>query len=255
MTRTRELTVTETRAHAARHGTGRLGRLVLSGVTVWALAACTQGAGAVTPASTPPVTSPTSASTAPASPTTTTPSKAPTSRIATAAPAPEVGKALAAAIDDLSTKKRNLVRLDAARKQLQVGNDALRQARTSVTSIRSAVYGTTRNCAAGWTQNGIVRSRSSAAVGNANAVMRAVSSRRAQLTVLAAAATNVERQVAAQRSTLTSMPNVRAAVLAARSTVATESSATNKVNESAVALRNNATQVSAGAAQIMAKTC
>ncbi|GAA2020840.1 hypothetical protein GCM10009740_06620 [Terrabacter terrae] len=247
--------MTETRARADRHGTGGLGRLVLSGVAVCALAACTQGAGAVTPASTPPVTSPTSASAAPASSTTTTPSKTPTSRVATGAPAPEVGKALAAAIDDLSTKKRNLVRLDAARKQLQVGNDALRQARTSVTSIRSAVYGTTRNCTAGWAQNSIVRSRSSAAVGNANAVMKAVSSRRGQLAVLAAAATNVERQVAAQRSTLTSMPNVRAAVFAARSTVAAESSATNKVNESAVALRNNAIQVSAGAAQIMAKTC
>lgn len=251
MTRTNELTVTTTRVLAARH---LVRGLVVSAAAVGVLAGCTQGVGATATLPTTGARTPTTTSAESARPSTTTSSVAPTSSPATA-PAPEVGKALAAALDDLSAKKRSLVRLDAARKQLVAGNEALRQARNAITAMRGDVYGTTRNCSAAWVQNGIVRTKAGVVNGSANAVMTVVGSRRAQLAVLAQAATNVERQVAAQHSTLASLPNVKAAVLAARSTVVTEVSATNKISEAAMSLRANATQVSASGSQIMAKTC
>ncbi|GAA1964596.1 hypothetical protein GCM10009817_00430 [Terrabacter lapilli] len=243
--------MTTTRVHTARH---IVRDLVVSAAAVGVLAGCTQGVGATATLPTTSARTPTTTSAEAPSPSTTTPS-APTSSPATPAPAPEVGKALAAAIDDLSAKKRNLVRLDAARKQLVTGNEALRQARIAVTAMRSDVYGTTRNCSAAWVQNGIIRTKAGVANGSANAVMTVVGSRRAQLAVLAQTATTVERQVAAQHSTLASLPNVKAAVEAARSTVVTEGSATTKINEAAMSLRSNATQVSASGSQIMAKTC
>lgn len=252
MTRTNELTVTTTRVHTARH---LVRGLVVSAAAVGVLAGCTQGVGATATLPTTGARTPTTTSAEAPRPSTTTSSVAPTSSPATPAPAPEVGKALAAAIDDLSAKKRNLVRLDPARKQLLAGNEALRQARLAITAMRGDVYGTTRNCSAAWVQNGIVRTKAGVANGSANAVVTVVGSRRAQLAVLAQAATTVERQVAAQHSTLASLPNVKAAVEAARSTVVTEGSATNKINEAAMSLRANATQVSASGSQIMAKTC
>ncbi|HET9632246.1 MAG TPA: hypothetical protein VFP73_07600 [Terrabacter sp.] len=247
MTRTNELTVTTTRVHTAR----RLVRdLVVSAVAVGVLAGCTQDVGATATLPTTGPRTPTTTSAETPRPSTTAPSAAPAS-----APAPEVGKALAAALDDLSARKRNLIRLDAARKQLVTGNEALRQARNAITAMRGDVYGTTRNCSAASVQNGIVRTKAGVVNGIANAVTTVVGSRRAQLAVLAQAATTVERQVAAQHSTLASLPNVKAAVDAARSTVVTEGSATNKLNEAAISLRANAAQVSASGSQIMAKTC
>jgi hypothetical protein len=162
---------------------------------------------------------------------------------------------LAAAINDLSSKRRNVVSLDSARKQLQAGNDALGQARTAITAMRAAVYGSSRNCSAASAQNGVVRARTGVAVNSANVVISALVSRRAQLAALAQAATTVERQATAQGSTITSMPDIRAAVALARSTVTAESLATDKVTQAAAALRTNAGQVSASGSQILAKTC
>ena len=162
---------------------------------------------------------------------------------------------MAAAINNLSSKKRNVVSLDGARKELQAGNVALGQSRATIVAIRTAVYGSPRNCAAALAQNGIGRAKASVAVNSANGVANALVYRRGQLAALAQAATAVERAVTAQRSTLASLPNVQAAVASARSTVSTESAATDKINQAAVSLRSNAAQVSASASQILRKTC
>ena len=251
MTRTQELTASATGGHGARQVAQGL---VVLGVAVCALAGCTSSQGLAAPVSTAAVTTPQATSTTAPLPSMTTSSNKPSSSAPTA-PRPAVGTALAAAINDLSSKKRNVVSLDGARKQLQVGNDALGQARVSITAIRTAVYGSTRNCTAALAQNGIVRGKTGVAVNSANAVTNALVSRRAQLAGLAQAATAVERAVTAQGSTLASMPDVRAAVALARSTITTESAATNKLNEAAVSLRTNAVQVSGNGSQILAKTC
>ena len=252
MTRTQELTASATGGHGVRQVAQSL---VVLGVAVCALAGCTSSQGVAAPVSTAAVTRSESTSTTAALPSVTTSSSKPSSSVTTPAPGPAVGTALAAAINDLSSKKRNVASLDAARKQLQAGNDALGQARTAVTAIRSAVYGSSRNCTAASAQNGIVRARTGVAVGSANVVINGLVSRRAQLAALAQAATTVERQVAAQRSTLAALPDVRAAVALARSTVTAESAATDKVTQAAAALRTNAAQVSASGSQILSKTC
>jgi hypothetical protein len=248
MKRMKELNASDTGAQGVR----RVAQgLVVVGVAVCALAGCTSSEGVAAPLSRTPLTSSTTAPT----PTVTTSGEPTSSPVTTSAAGPAVGPALAAAINDLSNKKRNVVSLDGARKQLQAGNVALGQARASITTIRTAVYGSTRNCATALAQNGIVRAKTSVAVNAANAVSSALVSRRAQLAALAQAATTVERQVTAQGSTIASMPDVRAAVALARSTITTESAATDQVNQSAVSLRTNAAQVSASGSQILAKTC
>ena len=251
MKRSPKLTASATGGQGARHVAQGL---VVAGVAVCALAGCTSGQGVAAPVPTSTVTSSgvTSTSAPPASVTT---SSTPRASVTTPAPGPAVGPALAAAINDLSSKRRNVVSLDGARKQLQAGNDALGQARTAITAMRGAVYGSSRNCPAASAQNGIVRARTGVAVNSANVVINALVSRRAQLAALAQAATTVERQVTAQGSTIASMPDVRAAVALARSTVTAESAATDKVTQAAAALRTNAGQVSAGGSQILAKTC
>lgn len=252
MTRTQELTASATGGQSARqaaHG------LVVLGAAVCALAGCTSSQGVAAPVSTAAVTRTESTSTTAPLPSVTMSSNKPSSSVTAPAPGPAVGAALAAAIDDLSSKKRNVVSLDGARKQLQAGNVALGQARATITAIRTAVYGSPRNCPAALAQNGIGRTKAGVAVNSANAVINALVSRRAQLAALAQAATTVERAVTAQRSTLASMPNVQAAVASARSTIAAETAATDKATQSAVSLRDNAIQVSANGAQILSKTC
>jgi len=249
MKRTQKLTASATGGQGARHVA--LGLLV-AGTAVCALAGCTSSQGVAAPVSR---AASMSTSTSAPLPSVTTSSIKPSSSVPAPAPGPAVGTALAAAINDLSSKKRNVVSLDGARKQLQAGNVALGQARATITAIRTAVYGSPRNCPAALAQNGIGRAKASVAVNSANSVINALVSRRAQLAALAQAATTVERQVAAQGSTLAALPDVRAAVALARTTVAAESAATDKVTESAASLRTNAAQVSASGAQILAKTC
>lgn len=233
----------------------RLARgLTILGVAVFALSGCTSNPDD-TLAPTAAATTPAAVSTNTPGPSVATSSAKPAPPAKTTASGPTVGKALAAAIDDLSYRKRNLLRLDEARKQLQVGNDALKQARTSITAIRGAVYGSSRNCTAARTQNNVVRTKAGVAASEANAVIATVISRRGELVGLSQVTTAVERQVTAQGSTLTSMPNVKAAVSSARTTIITETSATNKVNEAAASLRSNAFQVGANGSQILAKTC
>lgn len=252
MTRTQELTASATGGKSARQVAQGL---VVLGVAVCTLAGCTSSQGVAAPLPTAAVTNTESTSPTAALPSVTAPSSKPSSSLATPSPGPAVGTALAAAINDLSSKKRNVASLDGARKQLQAGNVALGQARATITAIRTAVYGSPRNCSAALAQNAIGRARASVAVNSANAASSALVTRRAQLAALAQAATAVERAVTAQRSTLASMPNVQAAVASARSTIAAESAATDKTSQSAVSLRDNAIQVGASGSQILAKTC
>ena len=252
MKRTHTLTASATGGQGVRQVAQGL---VVLGATVCTLAGCTSSQGVAAPIPSAAVTRSASPSTTAPLPSMTTSTSKPSSSVTTPAPGPAVGTALAAAINDLSNKKRNVVSLDGSRKQLQVGNDALGQARTAVTAIRSAVYGSSRNCPAASAQNGIVRARTGVAVDSANVVINGLVSRRAQLAALAQAASTVERQVAAQGSTIAALPDVRAAVGLARSTVTAESAATDKVTQAAAALRANAAQVSASGSQILAKTC
>lgn len=245
MTRTTTSVQTAARGHSARSVSRGL---TVLGVAVCALAGCTSSQDAA--GSLPAATATTPAATPRPSVTTSS-----TKPVSTTVSAPAVGKPLAAAIDDLSSKSRNLLRLDDARKQLKTGNDALKQARTSITTLREAVYGSTRNCTAARVQNSTAREKALYATNKANGVIASVISRRGELVELAQAATAVERQVAAQGSTLAAMPNVKAAVASSRTAIIEETSATNKVNEAAASLRSNALQVSANGSQILGKTC
>ena len=171
------------------------------------------------------------------------------------APGPAVGTALAAAINDLSSKKRNVVSLDGARKQLQVGNDALGTGPSHDHGHSHRRVRQPRNCPAALAQNGIGRTKAGVAVNSANAVINALVSRRAQLAALAQAATTVERAVTAQGSTLASMPNVRPPWPWLDPRSRPRPRPLTRLTQSAVSLRDNAIQVSANGSQILSKTC